>query len=193
MRGENQIWLTLGVSALLAILPFAGYGASLTIGNDISTTGNLTVGGTVTATSFITASTPYQFFLQAKLGDPQCGTNFCGFYLPAVPANKRLVITNVSVTIYLDATAVVQNLRLLVYDSSFNVLSQFTVPYNPNTYPADPISQNNPRRYVVNEHPQWWVEAGQTPILYFHTSNGSLDTSWPNQFLITGYLVDLSP
>jgi hypothetical protein len=108
--------------------------------------------------------------------------------LAPVPANKRLVITNISFTINLDSTAIVQHLRLLVYDASFNILSQFTVPFNPNVYPADPISVNNPRRYVVNEQLRWYVEAGQAPILDFHTTGGGLDTIWPNQFLITGYL-----
>jgi hypothetical protein len=138
------------------------------------------------------ARAPFQFFLQARRGDPQCGTNFCGFYLGAVPANKRLVITNVSATINLDSTAVVQHLRLLVYDPSFNILSQFTVPFNPDPYPADTISAGSPRRYVVNEQLRWYVEAGKNPLLDFHTTGGGLDTSWPNQFLITGYLVDLT-
>jgi hypothetical protein len=135
---------------------------------------------------------PFQFFLDARRGDPECGVNYCSFYLPAVPANKRLVITNVAMTITLDSTAVVQRLRLFLYDASYNIVSQFTVPYNPNYYPADPISANNPRRYVVNEQLLWFIEAGQRPLVDFHTTGGSLDTSWPNSFLITGYLVDLS-
>jgi hypothetical protein len=135
---------------------------------------------------------PYQFFIGATRGEPQCGTNFCGFYIDAVPANMRLVITNVSATISLDATAVVQHLRLLVYSPSYAILSQFTVPYNPNSYPQDPISSNSPRRYVVNEQLQYFVEGGQQLLVEFHTTGGELDTAWPNQFLITGYLVDLS-
>ena len=51
-RGRNQIWVVLGVSCLFAILPCSGYGAELIIGNNLSTTGNLAVNGTVSATSF---------------------------------------------------------------------------------------------------------------------------------------------
>lgn len=137
--------------------------------------------------------TPFQFFLQARRGDPECGVNFCGFYLPVVPANKRLVITNFSCTIHLQSGVTVQHLRLLTYDASYNILSQVTMPYQPASYPADPISANNPIRYVVNEQIRWYVEAGQRPLLDFHTSGGAgLDTSWPNPFLVTGYLVDLT-
>jgi hypothetical protein len=57
---------------------------------------------------------------------------------------ERLVITNFSTTIHLDATATVQHLRMYLFDSSFNPVNQFTVPYNPNVYPGYPISANNP-------------------------------------------------
>lgn len=136
---------------------------------------------------------PYQSFLQATRGaGSACGVNYCNFSLPVVPANKRLVITNISFTISLEAAAVVQNLRLAVLDSSFNTLSQFMVPFNPNAYPADSISSGNPRRYVGNEQLKLYVEAGQTPSISFHTTGGALNTGWPNQFLVTGYLVDLT-
>jgi hypothetical protein len=51
-KGKYQIWLTLGISCLLVMLPCAGYGADLSIGNTVSTTGNWTVTGTINATSF---------------------------------------------------------------------------------------------------------------------------------------------
>jgi hypothetical protein len=102
------------------------------------------------------------------------------------------VITNFSCAIQLDGTATVQHLRMYLFDTSFNPVNQFTVPYNPNVYPPDPISANNPRRYVANEQLRWYIEAGDRALLSFHTTGGNLDTTWSNQFLITGYLVDLS-
>jgi hypothetical protein len=54
MKGQRRfpIWLTFGISCLLAILPCAGYGADLSIGNTVSTDGNWTVNGTINATHF---------------------------------------------------------------------------------------------------------------------------------------------
>lgn len=137
--------------------------------------------------------TPYQAFVQSARGGVNCGVNYCSFALPVVPANKRLVITNVSYSIPLDATAIVQNLSLYLYDASFNILSQITLPYVPSPYPQDPISVGNPRRYVDNESVRWYVEAGQQPRIDFHTGGGGLDPSgWKTQFLVTGYLIDLA-
>ena len=163
---------------------------TVTVSNPVT---EVTVNGTL-ATKNIDerGRVPYQVFMGATRGDSECGTNFCSFYMDAVPANMRLVITNVSATISLDGSAVVQFLRLIVNSPDSQVISQFTVPYNPNPYPQDPISANSPRRYVVNEQIQYFVEEGQRVLVSFHTSGGSLDASWPNQFLITGYLVNLS-
>jgi hypothetical protein len=51
-KRRYQIWMTLSISCLFVILPCAGYGADLSIGNTVSTTGNWTVTGTINATSF---------------------------------------------------------------------------------------------------------------------------------------------
>ena len=40
-KGRYQVWLTLGIFCVFVILPCAGYGASLTIGNTVSVNGNL--------------------------------------------------------------------------------------------------------------------------------------------------------
>jgi hypothetical protein len=40
-KGRYQIWLTLGIFCVFVILPCAGYGASLTIGNTVSVDGNM--------------------------------------------------------------------------------------------------------------------------------------------------------
>jgi hypothetical protein len=50
MKGKYQIWLTIGISCLFTMLPCEGYGANISIGNNISTTGNWTVNGTINAT-----------------------------------------------------------------------------------------------------------------------------------------------
>lgn len=137
--------------------------------------------------------TPYQVFLQSARGEANCGTNYCSFLLPAVPANKRLVITNVSYSIPLDATAIVQRLRLFLQNASYDIVSQLTLPYVPNPYPQDSISSGSPRRCVASEQVRWYVEAGQQPYLDFHTSGGGLDANgWKSQFLITGYMIDLA-
>jgi hypothetical protein len=52
MKGKYQIWLTIGISCLFTILPCEGYGADLSIGNNVSTTGDWTVTGTINATHF---------------------------------------------------------------------------------------------------------------------------------------------
>ena len=40
-KGRYQVWLTLGIFSVFVILPCAGYGASLTIGNTVSVNGNM--------------------------------------------------------------------------------------------------------------------------------------------------------
>jgi hypothetical protein len=50
-RGQYQIRLTFGIFCLFIFLPCAWYGANLSIGDTVSTTGNWTVNGNITATS----------------------------------------------------------------------------------------------------------------------------------------------
>jgi hypothetical protein len=50
-KGRYRAWLTLGIFCVFVILPCAGYGANLSIGDTVSTTGNWTVNGNITATS----------------------------------------------------------------------------------------------------------------------------------------------
>jgi hypothetical protein len=52
MNGKYQILLTIGISCLFTTLPSGGYGANISIGNSVSTTGNWTVNGNISATSF---------------------------------------------------------------------------------------------------------------------------------------------
>ena len=52
MNGKYQSLLTIGISCLFTILSSGGYGANISIGNSVSTTGNWTVNGNISATSF---------------------------------------------------------------------------------------------------------------------------------------------
>jgi len=139
------------------------------------------------------ARSPYQAYVHAAVGPGSaCGTNFCDFSFPAVPANKRLAVTNVSVRFVPDSTATVQDVKLYVLDNTFNILNQITLPYNPSLYPGDNLVINTARTYVANEQIRWYLEAGQVPRLTFHTSGGSLDTFGEQRVMLVGYLVDLT-
>lgn len=133
---------------------------------------------------------PYQVMLKAARGETSCGINFCSFSTPNIPAGKRLVHTGIASTVHLDATGVVQNFRVTVTEGGTSLVT-FYLPYQ-TTFPADPISINNPRRWVSNEQVRIYVEAGQRINASFHTTGGELSLDWPNTVLLTGYLVDLS-
>ncbi|HTR37088.1 MAG TPA: hypothetical protein VMH80_14375 [Bryobacteraceae bacterium] len=139
------------------------------------------------------ARAPYQAYLHAVVGPgSSCGTNFCDFAFPVVPANKRLAVTNVSVRIVPDSTANIEDVKLYVLDSSFTFLSQYTLQFNPFLYPGDNLAVNTVRTYVDNEQVRWYLEAGQIPRLTFHTSGGNLDPFGEQRVMLVGYLVDLT-
>jgi hypothetical protein len=46
-KGKYRIWLTLGVFCVFVILPCAGYGADLSIGNAVTVNGDLIVTGSI--------------------------------------------------------------------------------------------------------------------------------------------------
>ncbi len=127
--------------------------------------------------------TPYQVFFQGGVG------GYTGFVLSTVPANKRLVITNVSLIAFLEPGTSVGYVRLQAYDpTTLHLLSEVGVPYNPNLYPTSPYDST--RRYVVNEPVRLYVEAGQQPRVDIAPYNGSF--AGEVTVLITGYMVDLS-
>jgi len=137
---------------------------------------------------------PYQAYITAfPAANSPCGSNFCDFALTAVPANKRLVITNISMRIVPAATNIsVEDVRLyLCCDANFHITSSYTFPYGA-VYPPDNLTVGAVSAYVINEQLHWYVEAGQTPRLTFHTSGGNLSQYEEERVLVTGYLVDLS-
>jgi len=139
------------------------------------------------------ARSQYQAYVHGSVGvNSPCGLNFCDFAFPAVPANKRLAVTNISVRFVPDSTATVEDVKLYVLDNAFNFLSQYTLQYNPFLYPGDNLAVNAPRSYVQNEQLRWYLEAGQVPRLTFHTSGGNLDTFGDQRVMLIGYLVDLT-
>ena len=86
---------------------------------------------------------PYQVFLHAGAG------GYTAFVMSTVPANKRVVITNVSLTAFLEPGTSVGYVRLQAYDpTTLHLLSEIGVPFNQNPYPTSPI--DGTRRYVVN-------------------------------------------
>jgi len=139
------------------------------------------------------ARSPYQAYVHAAVGPTTgCGLNFCDFAFPAVPANKRLAVTDISVRIQPDANSSVEDVELYVLDSSFNILNRYALQYNPNMYPGDSLTADRLRTYVDNEHIRWYVEAGQIPRFTFHTSGGNLDNEGEQRVMLVGYLVDLT-
>jgi hypothetical protein len=78
MKGKYQMWLTLGLSCLFTILPCGGYGADISIGNSVSTTGNWTVNGTISATSFTGNGSGLTNLDPAKLSSGTANINVSG-------------------------------------------------------------------------------------------------------------------
>jgi hypothetical protein len=121
---------------------------------------------------------PYQQAFTSWRGGPDCAETYCGHSFPAVPANKRLVITNMFGTVYVSPAAQIWNITLNGGGA------QFDVPINSAQYAAN-------SSYSFNEHVQIFVDAGFQPhvglaVAGYIGDNGNL---W---ITLTGYLVDLS-
>ncbi len=84
MKRKYEIWLILSISCLFVLLPFAGYGAGLVIGNDVTVNGDL----------FVTAQTPFWGHASGTFSN-----NFVNKLLTiaSIPAGQRLVIEHVAV------------------------------------------------------------------------------------------------
>ncbi len=135
---------------------------------------------------------PYVQFFSAIPGlATGCGVNFCDFYPPAIPAGKRLVVTDVYGTISLEPGATVHSLNVKVTDGTYAVLKNlFEVPLNPAAY-YDVALAYNLRRYAFSAKPTMFVEPGDKIAFHFWTG-GSLNTEYPTTLTIVGYLVDLT-
>ncbi len=136
---------------------------------------------------------PYTQFFSALPGlATGCGLNFCDFYPPAVPAGKRLVITDVYGVINLEPGASVNSLQLKVTDSTFSVTRNvFEVPQNPSAY-YDVALAFELRRYAFQAKVMMFVEAGDRGAIHFWTGSGNLSSEYATSLTIVGYLVDVT-
>ncbi len=92
MKGRRQyrFWLILSISCLFVFLPFAGYGAGLVIGNDVTVNGDL----------LVTAQSPYWGHAG---GSFTIGLVNFFLMLGSIPAGQRLVIEHVALRCLVDA------------------------------------------------------------------------------------------
>jgi hypothetical protein len=130
---------------------------------------------------------PYQQYVSGSLGGLNCGTNFCNFDLPAVPAGKRLVITKFAGNMALAGSATVARLTLSIFSGG----PLLEVPNNSSAYHVDGLTAGGPNRYAFGMDTLLFAEAGQAVAISFYTT-GSLATGVAQGFIVTGYLVDLT-
>jgi hypothetical protein len=84
-KGRYQVWLSLGITCFFVILPWAGYGASLTIGDTVSVNGDLTVSGSISeGGSGAVSKTPLQIALLKWYGASQVAAFAVGDYPYAI-------------------------------------------------------------------------------------------------------------
>lgn len=136
---------------------------------------------------------PFQFHQSAYVGvSSPCGLNFCDFRLPAVPAGKRLVITNIALRVGLPATGVTVGAPYIyTWDSaSSSVIARLHLQYV-EPYPVDNLD-SNARVAAFNQTVLYFVEAGQHPTILIHSANGNLNASAIHECQVTGYFVDLA-
>lgn len=108
-------------------------------------------------------------------------TNVCWLNGTAVPAGKRLRVTQISGVIRNQSTSVIAYLSLNV-DTDPLVMYQYS-PFNM-AYFGTGVS--------FSQAVDFYFEAGQIPVLAFGTPAGQT-TSVANKLTITGYLVDILP
>lgn len=114
---------------------------------------------------------PYQ-----QSGFVQCtnGNSFCDLFLPAVPANKRLVVEHVSANIF--APVGLNGTFLIVGGNTSSALPG--------------RSTSAPTLLAVNETVLMYFEAGASPL--YRVVPSVADGSASFSATITGYLVDLT-
>jgi len=140
---------------------------------------------------------PFQYIASAAPGPgaSSCGVNFCNFELPAVPAGKRLVITDFYGTVSLRPGGTVHSLRLSVWDKTdpagWVIMGMFEVPHNPDAYYNVALTFEL-RRYSFQSKLLMYVDAGFAPSIEFWTGGADLHASWPSQIMVVGYLVNLT-
>ena len=138
---------------------------------------------------------PFQYIASAAAGAASCGVNFCNFYLPAIPAGKRLVITDFYGTVSLQPGGTVHSLRLNVWDMTdpgdWVLMGMYEVPHNPAAYYNVALTFEL-RRYSFQSKLVMYADAGLAPSIEFWTGGADLHASWPSQIMVVGYLVNLT-
>ena len=138
---------------------------------------------------------PFQYIASAAAGAASCGANFCNFYLPAIPAGKRLVITDFYGTVSLQPGGTVHSLRLNVWDMTdpgdWVLMGMYEVPHNPAAYYNVALTFEL-RRYSFQSKLVMYADAGFAPSIEFWTGGANLHASWPSQIMVVGYLVNLT-
>jgi hypothetical protein len=119
---------------------------------------------------------PYQSTSQ---GGNCNGVLQCDAFFPAVPNNKRLVIT------HFDTLVFVQNSGSLIY----MFLSTAPATFSSNkAYPeftaGPPYAGDN--TFISSRSVQFYVDAGSAPVVHFNASQGV----YPVSLTLTGYLLD---
>ena len=77
-KGDTQVFMTLGFLGLLFLMPFSGDGADLTISNVITGNGNMTLNGTMSATSFSGSGSGLTNLDPTKLSSGTANINILG-------------------------------------------------------------------------------------------------------------------
>ena len=145
--------------------------------------------------------TPYQQELQV-IGNSGCDTDFCtpGFTFAVVPANKRLVIKQVSATFYASAGASVLATYLaggktdVIGTSGLFPTTQMALPIgrqlNPIVFGAYCPAVKPCEQWVANQEMNYYIEAGATPFLSLGVDKGHAVPIFADAIL-TGYYVSL--
>lgn len=132
---------------------------------------------------------PFQVVFRASPGpNTGCGLNFCSFNLPAIPDGQRLVLTDFRAHLALKPAAQPGRLTLSDDDGSF-----FEIEHRDGACFADTLSIGAPRRCTYNEELLHYLPGGSQVNLFFYSLGGDLDPSWPQTFVVVGYLADDDP
>ncbi len=153
--------------------------------SSIPVTGTLGISPAANAVKIV--EDPFQVFEMISFGDARCSGELLACFVPlgVVPTGKRLVVTNIAVSLRLDGTDVkVRDVELRVGGETL-IQASIRLPFNPNQYP----SFSNITSYVVNEQVRLYVEAGQQLMVIFGWMTGSLGPS--QSILVTGYWVTI--
>jgi hypothetical protein len=116
----------------------------------------------------------------------QCNTSgTCDITFAMVPANKRLVIEEVTATVAIPNSSVLEGVRL--NDGTVN--SPGYLPADLHLVPQLVWSSGGFLSYALTHRVEWYAEAGRTPRFQVSRLNGGVVNA---EVTVTGYLVDLT-